>query len=84
MSEIVPSFDDYHQAQIRKTFRTIGRYLVDSLIKAGECLSLKLPNTEASDRKAITDAEIRYFVSQSETMEFDRELEALIRENPID
>lgn len=84
MSEIVPSFDHYHQAQIYKTFRAIGRYLVDSLIKAGECMSLKVPNIETPATNAITDEEIRNFVNQSETTEFDRELEALIRNNPID
>lgn len=47
-------------------------------------MSLKAPNIEAPATNAITDEEIRNFVNQSETTEFDRELEVLIRNNPID
>lgn len=84
MSEIVPSFDEYHQRQIIRTFRNIGKYLVDSLIVAGECLSLKAPNSVDATSNAITDVEIQNFARQSQTTEFDRHLEAWIREHPVD
>lgn len=84
MSETIPSFDDYRRTQIHKAFRNIGSYLVSSLIKAGECMSLNVPKPETSDRQTITDAEIQNFVSQSETIQFDREFAVLVREYPIE
>ena len=69
-----------HQ-QDNHILRSIGRYMVGSLIRSGDCTVMRLSCTNTQPITPITEIEIENFAWRIHTADFDQALNRLVKES---